>query len=108
MDSVKLEEVGYNIIIGRDLQQALNVVIYFDYSFIKWDDVSITMDRTKLYKSKIKELHTVFQLTEEPKTVHQATERVSCMLDVSYEKANSNYIVKNIVVNYQGTDIKKS
>ena len=51
MDSGKLEELGYDMIIGRDLLQALKVVIDFEYQVIKWDDVSIPMNRTKLSKN---------------------------------------------------------
>ena len=88
MDSGKLEELGYDMIIGRDLLQALKVVIDFEYQVIKWDDVSIPMNRTKLSKNIKKELNAIFQLATEPKTVQQATERVSRILDASYEKAN--------------------
>ena len=54
MDSGKLEELGYDMIIGRDLLQALKVVIDFEYQVIRWDDVSIPMNRTKLAKNKVK------------------------------------------------------
>ena len=46
MDSGKLEELGYDMIIGRDLLQALKVVIDFEYQVIKCDDVGIPMNRT--------------------------------------------------------------
>ena len=82
------------MIIGRDLLQALKVIIDFEYQVIKWDDVSIPMNRTKLNKNKRKELHAIFQLATEPKTVQQATERVSRILDASYEKANLVEVVK--------------
>ena len=39
-------------------------------------------------------MHAVFQLATEPKTVQQATERVSRILDASYEKANLVEVVK--------------
>ena len=86
MDSGRLEELGYDMIIGRDLLQALKVIIDFEYQVICWDDVSIPMNRTKLVKGKKKELHAIFQLATEPKTVQQATERVSRILDASYKK----------------------
>ena len=72
MDSGKLEELGYDMIIGKDLLQALKVIIDFEYQVIRWDDVSIPMNRTKLTKlskKKRKELHAIFQLATEPKTV---------------------------------------
>ena len=52
-------------------------------------------------------MHTIFQLATEPKTVQQATERVSRILDASYEKDNLVEVVKNIVVTYLRTDVKK-
>ena len=70
VSSVKLEELGYDMIIRRDLLQALKVIIDFEYQVIRWDDVSI------------------------PKIVQQATERVSRILDASYEKANLVEVVK--------------
>ena len=39
-------------------------------------------------------MHAIFQLATEPKTVQQATERVSRILDASYEKANLVEVVK--------------
>ena len=68
--------------------RALKVIIDFEYQVIRWDDVSIPMNRTKLAKNKKEELYAIFQLATEPKTVQQAAERVSCILDASYEKAN--------------------
>ena len=59
MDSGKLEELGYDMIIGRNLLQVLEVIIDFEYQVIRWDDVSIPMNRTKLTKKKRKELHTI-------------------------------------------------
>ena len=52
MDSRKLEGLCYDMIIVRDLQQILKAVIDFGYEVIKWDDVSIPMNRTKLTKNK--------------------------------------------------------
>ena len=60
MDSGKLEELGCDMIIGRNLVQVLNIVIDFEYQVIRWDDVSIPMNRTKITKKKRKELHDIF------------------------------------------------
>ena len=69
MDSDKLEELGYDMIIGMDLLQFLKVVIDFEYQVIKWDDVRIPMNRTKLSKNKRNGSHAIFQLATEPKKV---------------------------------------
>ena len=43
------------MIIGRDLLQALKVIIDFEDQVIRWDDTNIPMNRTKLTKKKRKE-----------------------------------------------------
>ena len=55
MDSGKLEELGYIMIIVRGLLQVFKVVINFEYQVIQWDDISIPIKWTKLSKKKIKE-----------------------------------------------------
>ena len=67
MDSGKLEELGYDMIIVRDLLQALKVIIDFEYQVIRWDDVSIPMNRTKLTKNK----------------------RIACYFSISYRTQDS-------------------
>ena len=52
-------------------------------------------------------MHAIFQLATEPRIVQQATERVSDILDASYEKANLGKVVKNILITWQGADVKK-
>ena len=95
IDKGKLEELGYGMIIGRDLLQALKMTIDFEYQVIKWEGTSVPMNKTKLAKSKKKELHAIFQLATEPKTVQEATARVSRILDAKYDKANLVEVVKN-------------
>ena len=53
------------MIIGRDLLQALMVVINFEYQVIKWDDVSISMNRMRLSKNNRKGLHSIFPLAKQ-------------------------------------------
>ena len=83
IDSGKLEELGNGMIIGRDLLQALNIIINFEHQVIKWDDVSIPTNRTKLNRNKRKEVHAILYLAIELKTAQQATERVSRILNAS-------------------------
>ena len=108
IDSGKLEYISYDMIIDRDLLHAIKIIIDFDYQVIKWDDVRIPKNQTKSNKNKRKELHAIFQLAIELETVQQASERFSCILDVSYEKVNLFIIVENIVVIYLWTDMRKS
>ena len=95
MDSRKLEGLCYDMIIVRDLQQILKAVIDFGYEVIKWDDVSIPMNRTKLSKNNRKELYAIFQLATEPKMIQQDSERISFILDILSEKAHLVEVEKN-------------
>ena len=95
MDSRKLEGLCYDMIIVRDLQQILKAVIDFGYEVIKWDDVSIPMNRTKLSKNNRKELYAIFQLATEPKMIQQDSERISFILDILSKKAHLVEVEKN-------------
>ena len=75
------------MIIGRDLFQALKMTIDFEYQVIKWEGTSVSLYKTKLAKSRKKDLHSIFQLATEPKTVQDTTDRVSWILDANYDKA---------------------
>ena len=67
IDSGELEELGYDMIIGRDLLHILKVVIDFEYKIIRWGDDSIHINRSELSKIDRKELHAIFQLVTELK-----------------------------------------
>ena len=60
-----------------EVPQALAVDIDFEYQGIRCGDISIPMNRTKLSKNKIKDLHAIIQLDTELKTVQQAAEKIS-------------------------------
>ena len=92
MDIGDLGVLEYDMIIGRDLLKSLGMIIDFKHGVLRWDDVTIPMNRTK-NKNK-KEFNEIFQLATEPKTVQQATERVTKILDANYEKANLADVVK--------------
>ena len=67
MDNGKLEELGYDMIIGRDLLFFLGMIIDFKYSVIRWGENDIPMNRTKLAQNDRKELNEIFQLATESK-----------------------------------------
>ena len=94
VDNGSLLELGYDMVIGRDLLKALKMIIDFEHDTIKWEDSQIPMNRTKLVKDKKKQLNAIFQLATEPKTVQNATNRVTKILDAQYEKANLAEVVK--------------
>ena len=62
IDKGKLEELGYDMIIGRDLLQALKMTIDFEYQVIKWEGTSVPMNKTKLAKSRKKNYMPFFNL----------------------------------------------
>ena len=88
MDNGKLEELGYDMIIGRDLLLSLGMIIDFKYSVIRWGENNIPMNRTKLAKKDKKELNAMFQLAIESKAAKEATNRVTQIFDAHYEKAS--------------------
>ena len=60
MENGKFEELGYDMIIGRDLLLSLRMIIDFKYSVICWGENNIPMNRTKLAKNDRKELNAIF------------------------------------------------
>ena len=94
VDGGSLTELGYDMIIGRDLLKALKMIIDFKHDVIKWEDSQIPMNRTKLAGNNRKQLNAIFQLATEPKTVRQATARVTKILDAHYEQANLAEVVE--------------
>ena len=100
MDNGKLEELGYDMIIGRDLLLSLGMIIDFKYSVIRWEDNNIPMNRTKLAKNDRKKLNAIFQLATESKAAKEATNRVTQILDAHYKKANIVEQFPRIVVIY--------
>ena len=66
IDKEKVEKLGHDMIIGRDLLQALKMTIDFEYQVIKWEGISVPMNKTKLAKNRKKDLHAMFQLATGP------------------------------------------
>ena len=94
MDIGDLGVLEYDMIIGRDLLKSLGMIIDFKHGVLRWDDVTIPMNRTKNKNKNKKEFNEIFQLATEPRTVQQATERITKILDANYEKANLADVVK--------------
>ena len=57
VDKGKLEELGYDMIIGRDLLFSLGMIIDFKCSIIRWDEIGMLMNRTRLTKNDRKKLN---------------------------------------------------
>ena len=92
------EGIGYNMIIGRDLLNQLNIDVRFSDGTIKWEDQVVPMKNfQRIWKNDHplkKELRSTILRLIEPKTTKEATERVVKILDSKYEKANLNKIVE--------------
>ena len=73
----KLEELGYGMIIGKDLLLSIGMIIDFEYSVIRWGENNIPMNRTKLARNDRKELNAIIQLATESKAAKEATNRVT-------------------------------
>ena len=60
IDQGKLEELGYYMIIDRDLLQALKMTIYFECQVLKWEGTSIPTNKTNLAKVRKTDLNIIF------------------------------------------------
>ena len=93
------EGIGYDMIIGRDLLSKLNIDVRFSDKTIKWEDQLVHMksfsDIWEGIHPTRKEMKATFLMSAEPKTTKEETERVTKILDATYEKANSEEVVAN-------------
>lgn len=91
--------IGYDMIIGRDLLNELNIDVRFSDKTIKWEDQLIPMKSfANVWQNKHpsrKELKATILRSAEPKATREATERVVKILDSKYEKANLEEIAEN-------------
>ena len=91
--------IGYDMIIGRDLLNELNIDVRFSDGTIKWEDQVVPMKNfQRIWKDNHplkKELRSTILCSIEPKSTKEATERVVKILDSKYEKANLDEIVAN-------------
>ena len=85
------KELGYDMVIGRDLLMALGINLRFKDLSIEWENTCIPMkDFNRLMKMKLKpeELRAVIANAHEPIATQEATERMVKILDSKYEKAD--------------------
>ena len=81
---------NYDMIIGRDLLQELNIDILFSQDAISWEGVTVPM------KSIDATLEDSFYINDSP-AVDEATARMKQILDAKYEPANLDQIVAECV-----------
>ena len=92
-DAGRLDSLGYDMIIGRDLMTSLKMIIDFEYQVLRWENIGIPMNRNKQSKQ---DLHSIFESSMESKPVQEATGRATKALDASYTKADLiNVVAKN-------------
>ena len=90
------KDLGYDMIIGRDLLGQLGIVIDYKNHIIDWEGIKIPMrDYERLRKLNLtsKELNTIIHNTKEPIVTEKATKRLVKILDSNYHKANLTEIV---------------
>ena len=93
------EGIGYDMIIGRDLMNELNIDVRFRNGTIKWEDQIVPMKNFQSIKgndlTSKKELKSIILRSNEPKSTRDSTQRVIKILDSKYEKADLDQIVKS-------------
>ena len=92
----KEKEIGYDIVIVRDLMKELGMDISFTKESVSWEVIEIPMrDFNKLRKWNIynMEMKAIIQESSEPIVTQEATERILTILDSKYEKANLRLVV---------------
>ena len=98
LDEIK-DGIGYDMIIGRDLLNQLNIDVRFIYGTIKWEDQLVPMKSfSNMWKNKYptrKELKAKILRSVEPRSTKEITNRVLRILDYEYEKADLNSIFDN-------------
>ena len=91
--------IGYDMIIGRDLLNELNIDVRFSDKTIKWEDQLVPMKSFKnIWKNEHpsrREIKTTILRSVEPVSTKEATDRVVKILDSKYEKADLNKIADN-------------
>ena len=93
--------LGYDMIIGRDLLVELGIILDFKNKTIKWDNDTIAMDSSPLNlkeKSGLTLGQLIFKqelaaLDSEPKSITAATNRAIKLMDVEYEAAKIPEVV---------------
>ena len=90
------KDLGYDMIIGRDLLGQLGLIIDYKNKLIDWQGIKIPMrdyERLRELNLTSRELNTIIHNTTEPIVTERATKRLVKILDSNYHKANLTEIV---------------
>ena len=85
------EDLGYDLILGRDIMLKLGIDLSFEKKSLSWEGTEIPMrDYNKLKRWNLSkhEVKAIIQARNEPVVTEQATQRVIRILDANYRKAN--------------------
>ena len=96
-DVIDSKDLGYDIIIGRDLMKALGIGLCFKEQLISWEGNEIPMRdyrQLKGWNLSKHEMKTIIQRMNEPIATQQATNRMIKILDSNYHKANLKLVVE--------------
>ena len=92
----KGNEVGYNVVIGRDLMLELGMEISFTKKTVAWEGIEILIrDFTRLRKWNISrmEMKAIIQELSKPIVTQEVTDRIIKILDSKYKKANLRVVI---------------
>ena len=90
-------DLGYDMVIGRDLMTRLKINLLFEQQIVQWEGTQVPMrDFRNIGKHKLtkSELNAIIQTVNEPIITQEATDRMIRILDSHYEKANLREIAK--------------
>ena len=90
-------DIGYDMVLGRDLMYKLGMDISFENKHISWEGIIIPMrDYNKLRKYKMSKLELKAFISEsaEPVVTEKATKRIIKILDANYQKADLRLVVQ--------------
>jgi len=90
-------DIGYDIVIGRDLMLELGMEISFVKKNVAWEGIEIPMrdfNRLKRWNISKLEMKAIIQESSEPIATQEATDRIIKILDSKYEKANLKWVAE--------------
>ena len=82
------DDLGYDMIIGRDLMTALGIKLDFEEKKLTWDGAELEMRDFRSKTPTRKEIKAVIKAAQEPIVTMQETRRLVKILDSAYEKAD--------------------
>ena len=95
----KSSDIGYDMVIGRDLMESLGIDLLFSRKVVTWEGNELPMrdfnKQTKKMKFSAHEMNKIIQENMEPISTKEATKRVVEILDAKYEKADLEQVVNN-------------